>query len=441
MSTSGIVIIGQIFLVLVGVAAALLYYLNNLNNDLQLTIEQLREKLKDEKRHAKGLRVKIQDQAKRLTELEEAIVSDEQAESDLKEKYNSLESEYEAIQSQIESLENQLQKEKSSNKKSAADLQSLQEKNQTLNERIDDLSNELSKSKANEDGKDYESLYYDLKNAIAFNMNGGDRVLDTLRERLIENGNMAESDKLSELKERYNSIGVMVGVADNVVIFAEEDEEEEETEKENKQIDNAEDMIKQVGQTLESIGDLESESVEIISSGDEQAIELSKRLSEAHNLNKQLKEDLNVTTNQLMAFVQKAKLFAAQKEQIKMHKATQNQMHRNYVSLSNDNKVLQRKLKNVETENQILAARTDKSDPELISKLEKLRSQLENKESEMDRLKVENEMLEQQFLSISEESNLHSETESALDRLTSEHQLLEQQFLEVLGELEKDPSE
>jgi len=432
------VIIGQVFLVLVGIAGALLYYLNNLNNDLQLSIEQLKERLSDEKRHAKGLRIKIQDQAKKLAELEESMAKEEKAESDLKEKYQALESEYQAIQKQIEALEKQLKKEESKGKKSLSKIESLETENTELSEKVDSLNKELANLNKKESDKDFEAMYYDLKNAVAFNMNGGDQVLDTLRERLLENGNMLESDQLSELKERYNSIGEMIGVVDDVVIFAEEEDDEETIDKDSQQIDSAEDTIKQVEQTLESIQNLEAEEVEVMETGDETAIELSKKLSEAHLLNKQLKQDLNVTTNQLMAFVQKAKLFTAQKEQIKMHKATQNQMHRNYVSLSNDHKLLQRKLKNTEAENKILAAQTDNANPEMIKKLEDLRSRLDEKESEMDRLKVENEMLEQQFLSISEESNIHAETESALDRLTSEHQLLEQQFLEVLGELERE---
>jgi len=141
-----------------------------------------------------------------------------------------------------------------------------------------------------------------------------------------------------------------------------------------------------------------------------------------------------------MAFIKKARMFQAQKEQIKMHKATQNQMHRNFVNLSSDYKKISRKFKTLESKNEILNVQLANSsdDPEVLSKLEKLREQLEEKEKVMDRLVVEKEMVEQQFLSMSEEAQDENDSSQALDRLKSEHQLLEQQFLDVLSELDTE---
>ena len=439
MSTSGIVIVGQIFLVLVVIAAVLLYYLNSLNNDLQLSIDQLRERLKDEKRHAKGLRVKIQEQANKIAELEKTLSSIEKTDQENNDKYQSLEAEYQALQSQVESLESSLSKE-------GKQLKKLQLKNDALTQQLDESKLALQELKQKEKTKpiiepeqDFETKYYELKNAIAYNMDGGEHVLDSLRQRLLDNGNLAESEKLGELKERYNSIGEMVGVVDQVVLFDNEVVEDKAIEQENEQIDDAEGLIRQAEETLKSMDDIEHQTQAIKESDNEQVIQLSKRLNEASMQNQTLKKELNTSTQQLLAFVAKAKLFVAQKEQIKMYKATQNQMHRNYVSLSNENKLAQRQIKSLQNENKILAAKSknEATDPELMNKLDTLKNKLQEKESEMDRLKIENEMLEQQFLTISKESDVHAETESALDRLTSEHQLLEQQFLEVLGELEK----
>ena len=439
MSTSGIVIVGQIFLVLVVIAAVLLYYLNSLNNDLQQSIDQLKDRLKDEKRHAKGLRVKIQEQATKIADLETKLSSITQNDQENNDKYQSLEAEYQALQSQVESLEKSLSKESKQLKKLRDKNKSLEELLEKSNAIVEELKQKKNGESTNEGTQDFESMYYELKNAIAYNMDGGEHVLDSLRQRLLDNGNVTESEKLGELKERYNSIGEMVGVVDQVVLFDNETVEDKAIEQENELIGDAEDLIRQAEETLKTMGGIEHQNQAIKDSDNEQVIQLSKRLNEASLQNQTLKKELNTSTQQLHAFVAKAKLFAAQKEQIKMYKATQSQMHRNYVSLSNENKLAQRQIKNLENENKILSAKNKSGsmDPELMNKLDSLKDKLQEKESEMDRLKIENEMLEQQFLTISKESDLYAETESALDRLTSEHQLLEQQFLEVLGELEK----
>ncbi|TQV86624.1 hypothetical protein [Aliikangiella coralliicola] len=432
MSASGLIIIGEVFLVLVGIGGFLFYYLNNLNNELRSSNDKLREKLKDEKRRAKGLRVKIQDQNKTIVELEKKIENIDGRSDSSQQALTELESEYQSVQQQLEELEN-------SNQNLQQQLSNLEKELESSHKKAQQLESELNRS----DDENYEELYYDLKNSIAYNMSGGDQVLDVLRDRLRENGNLAESEKLAELKERYNSLGEMVGIVSEVELFVDIDEEEEENELEK--IEEAESISSDVNDTLKAAKALEESSGKMLESKEQEVAKLTSELVEALAMNKKLSGDLEITNNQLLAFVAKARTFQAQKEQIKMHKATQNQMHRNFVNLNADYKQLTRKHKTLEARNEMLAAqlRNSSEDNETINKLEVLRSQLEDTEKVMDRLIIEKEMLEQQFLTVSEESLVHSESTKALERLTSEHQLLEQQFLEVLNELDADhtPSE
>lgn len=429
MSTSGVVIVGQIFLVLIAIAGVLLYYLNNLNDELQSTLNHLREKLRDEKRHSKGLHIKIQEQHNQINSLQARIDADKDSVASAKTSLRDLEREYEALQQQIQKQEKSL---KFTQNKLEQSQQALDQALQT----IETLKSERQDAKRSSPENNYEELYHDLKNAIAYNMSGGEEVLDILRERLRENGNFHDSDKLSELKERYNSLGEMVGRLEEVELFGESQLEEDTDEL--AEINAAESLLKEAEALLnESQLFVAPDSAALAELQQDQA-EMLRKLEESYQNNRTMKQQLDVVTRQLMAFVAKARLFQAQKEQIRMHKATQNQMHRNFVSLSNEHKTLNRKYKNLQAENKILQAQvlSDEDNPVLVKKLESLRAQLEEKEAVMDRLKIENEMLEQQFLTISKESNFQQESADALARLTSEHQLLEQQFLEVLQELE-----
>ncbi|WP_196137387.1 hypothetical protein [Aliikangiella sp. G2MR2-5] len=448
MSTSSVVILGQVFLVLIVVAGALLYYLNNLNNELQDAIESFREKLKDEKRHSKGLRIKVQEQIRTIESLQRLLDSEKSKDSDLSKQLEEIAAEYEELQAVLAKLEKSESKLSKKLKDSEQSEELLKETLDSLKSRLNELEDKLEEQNTSVldntlmtdvEEVNYEELYHELKNAIAFNMTGGEQVLDVLRSRLLENGNYSESEQLGQLKERYNSIGEMVGVVDDVTIFSDEQADSKTNEEAEAEIDQAEASLEQANKTIKQAEAFTTSNLKENESLEEQINLLTGKLSEALKIKDKLKKDLSITSEQLMAFVAKAKVFHAQKEQIRMHKATQNQMHRNYVGLSNEHKELSRKYRNLEARNKLLQVQAESQnvDPELVNKLEGLRSKLEEKESIMDRLKVENEMLEQQFLKISKESTVADETAQALARLTSEHQLLEQQYLEVLNELDK----
>ena len=432
MSQPNLIIIGEVFLALVCGAGFLFYFLNNLNNQLHDNNESLKKKVEDEKRNVKGLRVKIQDQIKKITSLEQQLKSNVDGVESTAKEYKSLKKKYQSAQVHIKSQEKE-------NKQLSNKISSLQKNKTSLQEKIQQLEAELS-SKQESNKENFEELYHDLKNSVAYNMSGGSQILGTLKERLIENGNFDEGEKLSELKERYNSLGEMIGAGDNVVLFDQVPEKNDDEYLEK--IQEAEGLVNEANETLKQAELLKEISKEGYDTSQEEVKKLLFELDEVSLVNNKLKDDLNKTSDQLSEFIKKARLFQAQKEQIKMHKATQNQMHNNYVNLSSDFKQLSRKFKTLEARNEILNSQVKNSseNPEVIDKLDELRAQLEEKEKIMDRLVVEKEMVEQQFLSISEDSNLEAESGQALERLQSEHQLLEQQFLEVLTELDIDKS-
>ncbi len=432
MSGSNLVIFGEILLVFLGGAAFLFYQLNKLNDQLQLKSDSLKDKLKDEKRHSKGLRVKIQDQNKNLAKLQNEIKQQADDSVPQEKKLKKLEKNRVSLESKIAALQKE-------NDKLTSDLSKSKKLVESSNKTINQLKSEQVSQNNNSD--DYEELYFDLKNSIAYNMTGGDQVLDTLRERLRENGNVEEGEKLAELKERYNSLGGMVGVVSEVEIFIDNDDHKDESEEEK--IEYAEGLVSSAKETLKQAELLGDASQKDLDESQQQVGKLGEELNKTLIMNNKLRNELDKTSTQLNAFINKARMFQAQKEQIKMHKATQNQMHRNFVNLSSDYKKVSRRFKSVESKNEILNVQLANSsdDPEVLVKLDGLREQLEEKEKIMDRLVVEKEMVEQQFLSMSEESQEEHDSSQALDRLQSEHQLLEQQFLDVLSELDTDKSD
>ncbi|MET1254709.1 hypothetical protein [Aliikangiella maris] len=437
MSLSSLFIFAEIFLVLLIVAGFIFYYLNNLNNELLEQLKKQKAKLKDEKKHAKGLRITIQQQLEQIKALESQLAAlsvedsdDSVLETELEEKVQQLSAQVDKLKSQLDSKSKIIESLNQSIEQTKAQANLAEQKIQKLENELADPSKDIA--------EDFENLYYELRNAIAYNMTGGEMVLERLQEHLDETGNEIEGAKLRELKERYSSLGEMVGVVGEIELFNEDDEQQKKDEK--KVIDNAQQIVKNVSETLQEAQDLEDQWAKYENSSEKEISDLRRELAETNLMNKKLRDDLDNVNDQLMRFVAKARLFQAQKEQMKASKATQNQMHRNYMSLSADYKALSRKFKTLQARNNILTNQLAKhsDDKESIEKLNELRSLLENKEEQMDRLELEKQMLEQQFMLISKESDENFNANRALERLKSEHALLEQQFIEVLNELESN---
>lgn len=434
MSSTTLVIIGEVFLVLIGIGGFLFFYLNNLNNQLLDKNQSLRKNLKDEKRHAKGLRVQIQDLTEKLQTIEKEFQAYRDEQDAKAASSQDLEEEYQAIQIQIAELEKQngSLKTKLASAETAVNARIMEV--EELNNKVKKLESE-SKVAEVDAGIDYEQMYHDLRNSIAYNMSGGEGFLETLRERLVENGNVEESRRLEELKERYNSLGEMVGLVSEVELF---DSPEDSSDKEDQEkIDYAQGTVDSANELLDEAQGFDKDVCEIGNNEAEMLKILRGDLGEANLMNKRLRGELDRTSTQLKAFIKKAQAFQVQKEQIKMHKATQSQMHRDFVKINTEYKTLQRKYKTLESRNEILANQMPSSihDNEKVAQLADVRQQLEAKEQEMDRMIVERDMLEQQFINISKESNLQTDSNEKLKLLTQEHKLLEAQFLEVLGEL------
>jgi len=239
-SGSNLVIVGEILFVFVGGAAFLFYQLNKLNDQLQHKSDSLKDKVKDEKRNAKGLRVKIQEQNKSLAKLQNEIEQQAADNVPQENKYRELEKDYISLKSKFDTLQKE-------NDKLKGDLSKNRKLIESSNKKINQLQSEQG-AQANKNSDDYEELYFDLKNSIAYNMTGGDQVLDTLRERLRDNGNVEEGEKLAELKERYNSLGGMVGSVSDVEIFVDSDPNKGESEQ--KKIEYAEELVSSAKETL-----------------------------------------------------------------------------------------------------------------------------------------------------------------------------------------------
>ena len=445
MSPASLVIVGEVFLVLIVIAGFLFYYLNNLNNQLFEQNQKLKKSLKDEKRHAKGLRVKIQELTEKANQIQSEFDAYKAENDSSAEDKSSLQAEYQALQIQLTELETE-------KKKLDKQFSKLQKQAQKKQSQIDELEAQLESEKKKaislqqeahasnkDDDIDYESMYHDLRNSIAFNMEGGKDYLDVLKERLLENGNTEESDQLEALKERYNSVGEMVGLVSDVEFFNEEDDEAEK-QRELEKINLAEGAVDEANRLLMEAQGQDKTVCDIGSNEQESLMFLRRDLSESNLMNQRLRSKLDKTTTQLMAFVKKARVFQAQKEQIKMHKATESQMHRNFVNLNAEFKQVSRKYKTLNSRNEILNAQLKSSldNSEKVARLEEMTQQLEAKEQAMDRMIIEKDMLEQQFLTMSKESDIEAESSEALARLQSEHRLLEQQFMEVLNELDTE---
>ncbi|WP_444994608.1 hypothetical protein [Aliikangiella sp. IMCC44359] len=434
MSSSLILIFSEVFLVLVGISAFLFYYLNNINNDLLSKIDRLSKSLKDEKKHTKGLRVKIQEQLSIINDLEGKL----QAVSDLSDDEESLvDDELSNNKDEILAKQQALEKKQKKIESLNQQLNKLQKQLGQSQSKIEQLKAELLNAPGSLD-KDYEQLYYELRNAVAYNMTGGDLVLERLSEHLDETGNSSESDKLAELKERYNSLGEMVGVVGEVELFS--DAEKIQKKQETEVIRNTQSLVQNVSETLQEAQELEDQWSRHEKSAEKELSELRMELNETSHMNRKLRTDLDKANEQLLRFVAKARLFQAQKEQMQASKATQSQMHRNFINLRADYKSISRKYKTLKARNEILNAQVANSTEniESVKKLQALRANLEAKESEMDRLELEKDMLEQQFLMIAKESDESLLANKELERLKSEHILLEEQFLEVLKQLEKN---
>lgn len=423
-----VLIILEVFLVLLGVAGYFFYTLFSLNKRLGEKNESLKGKLANAKSRAKGLRVQIQEQNKTIKKLEAEVAKKVEIKQKHIDKLEKLEQLKDAAQQAAEN-------EKNKNKE-------LQKNSHELKEQIEELiaqTNQLEKSQKKNSSKieddKYKELYHDLKNTVAYTMSGGEQALDMLRDRLEENGNLAASEELDKFKERYQSVGGMVGLVDDVEIF---DEDEIESEAEVREIESAENLADSVDESLakaQRITRLDSSNLEFTQ---QEMDRIVQKLNEVTNVKESLTTDLDKTASQLRVFISKAHLFQAQKEQIRMHKGTQKQLHRNLSNLGNDYRQLSRRFKTLEARNDILNAQIKNStqDKESVEKLKQLREQLEQKEETMDRLILEKEMIEQQFVVMSEEADINQESSDALERLEAEHQLLEGQFLELLKELE-----
>lgn len=421
------IIIGEVFLLLFAVGGYLIFSLLSFNSDLNESNSDLSKKLKNAKSRAKGLRVKIQELTSKIVQLEKKLNQDSNDAHTLQDEIQSEENG--ALKQQIDKFTKENSKIRKNNESLAKDLKNAEAA----------LKNQTKKSEKIESSKEnYKELYYDLKSTIAYNMTGGEQAIDLLRDRLAENGNVAESEQIDLLKERYNSIGTMVGIVEDVEIFG-SDEALKQEEAELKVIEQAEELVNGVQQSLaDAQGFTKIDRSDLVFSQEEMDL-LIKDLDKAVQIKERLAGDLEKTSSQLKAFITKAQMFQAQKEQIKMHKATEAQLHRNLTNMGGDYRQLSRRFKTLESRNEVLNAQLKRTanDDELIGKLGSLRSDLENKEESMDRLILEKEMLEQQFMLMSEESDIELESSKTLERLEAEHQLLEQQFLELLKEIEK----
>lgn len=442
MSSTTLIIIGEVFLVLVGIGGYLFFYLNNLNNQLFEKNQQLRDKLKDEKRHAKGLRIQIQDLNEKLQTIDKEFNQYREEHEAAAANSADIEQEYQAVQVQLAEIEAENEKLQTKVATQETQVNARVMEIDELNQKLEQLESELTTA-VDESGIDYEQMYHDLRNAIAYNMSGGEDYLETLRDRLAENGNVDDARNLEELKERYNSLGEMVGIVSEVELF--DDDGADEDKEALGKIDDAEGSVDYANKLLQEAKDMEGTVCNISSNQDEQIKILRADLVKSNDMNQRLRSELDRMSMQLMAFIAKAKAFQSQKDQIRMHKATHSQMHRDWVKLNTEHKTLQRKFRTLESRNEILSAQMgnrSSHDNEKVEQLADMRQKLEAKEHEMDRMIVERDMLEAQFISMSQESSLEAESSEQLKRLKQEHKLLESQFMEVLTELNnvKDPS-
>ncbi len=423
------IIIGEIFLALFAIGGYLVFYLLSLNSELDEKNTSISRKLRNAKSRAKGFRVQIQELNGKIAQLESQVQVGQQGDNELKTNLKAIEKENQSLEKKITKLIVEKNKAKDQLKSSKIEIKALESK----------LKAKKRESDKTENSKDnYKELYYDLKNSIAYNMSGGEQAIDLLRDRLAENGNREESEQVDLLKERYNSIGTMVGLVEDVELFHSSNTDNQE-DLELKAIENAEGLVEGIRHRLEQAENFEHrDTADLVFSQQEMDL-LVKELQQVIQLKEDLTSDLDKTSSQLRAFVSKARMFQAQKEQISMHKATEAQMHRNLTTLGNDYRQLSRRFKTLEARNEILNTQIKRStdDDDLIEKLSDLRSRLEGKEEKMDRLQLEKEMLEQQFMLMSAESDIELESSKTLERLEAEHQLLEQQFLELLKDFEK----
>jgi len=423
------IIIGEVFLLVFAVGGYLVYSLLSLNNDLNENNSDLTRKLKNAKSRAKGLRIKIQELHSKISGLEKQMSQEAVEDKELTEKLLSIEKQNQMLQQQTEALNQE-------NKKAKQDNQSLSKDLKRIETELKNKSKEPVKTQSSKEN--YKELYYDLKNSIAYNMTGGEQAIDLLRDRLVENGNVAESEQVDLLKERYNSIGTMVGMVEDVEIFGSNEENDQE-DAELKVIEQAEALVDGVQQSLKNAESLTQIDRSNSLFTQEEMDLLIEDLQKVNHIKDGLVSDLEKTSSQLRAFIAKARMFQAQKEQIKIHKSTEAQLHRNLTNLGSEYRQLSRRFKTLEARNEILNSQIKRStkDEELIDKLGALRSELETKEELMDRLILEKEMLEQQFMLMSVEADIELESSKTLERLEAEHQLLEQQFLELLNEIEE----
>jgi chromosome segregation ATPase len=429
-----VLIVIEIFLVLLGVSAYLFYKLFYLNNSLKQANETLTHKLKDAISRNKGLRVQIKELKQQITDLEKERSSDrenDQAEiAKLLEKNDKMAKQKDTAQEAANFAIKQRNEMKNHVDEVKKELQAL--KNQQSSQSAQDQTEK-------NEGENYKEMYHDLKNSIAYSMSGGEQVLDELRNRLEENGNVSASEDLDKFKERYSSLGEMVGLVVDVELF---DEDEKESETELKELAAAEDVIGSVEESLLSAQSYSNFDPSTLQFTKEEMDRIVKQLDEVSKIKDRLAGDLEKTSTQLRAFIAKAQMFQAQKEQMRMHKNSQQQLHRNFSKLSSDHREITRKYKNLENRNEILTAQVKNSDQisgqgsEQVEKLNELRKNLETSEASMERLILENEMLEQQFMMMSKDADFELTSSKALERLTDEHKLLESQFFNLLEEFE-----
>ena len=217
-----VLIVIEIFLVLQGVSAYLFYKLFYLNNSLKQANETLTHKLKDAISRNKGLRVQIKELKQQITDLEKDRSSDrenDQAEiAMLLEKNDKMAKQKDTAQEAANFAIKQRNEMKNHVDEVKKELQAL--KNQQSSQSAQDQTEK-------NEGENYKEMYHDLKNSIAYSMSGGEQVLDELRNRLEENGNVSASEDLDKFKERYSSLGEMVGLVVDVELFDEDEKESE----------------------------------------------------------------------------------------------------------------------------------------------------------------------------------------------------------------------
>ncbi len=426
------IIIGEIFLVLFAVGGYLVFYTLEKNNQLRETNFSLSRQLKDAKSRAKGLRVQVQELNTQIQQLEKSLAEKSKVDSDLEDKIATIETEKEKLNAKVEQLSQKKSKIQKQNDSLASDIKTLQTQLKSASE---------APAKNIEPAESYKDLYYELKNSIAFNMSGGEQVIDMLRDRLVENGNINESKQMDQLKEKYNSIGSMVGLVTDVELF-DSNEQEEQTKMELQQIVDAEMLVDDMELSLRDLDGFENKNTADLTLSQKEMDLLIEEINHLTEIKNSLSNDLNKTSIQLKAFIAKAQMFQAQKEQISLQKATNAQMHQNLTKLGSDYRLLSRRFKTLESRNDILNTQLtrDSKDEEFVKNLEDMREKLEKKEESMDRLLLEKDMLEQQFMLMSEESEIELKSSKTLQRLQSEHELLEEQFLGLLKEFESKDS-